>query len=150
MNATFDGIEAGSEIILLSGLPRMANFHKAGDIGIHPLDPFAIFVMLGDDGQIWPDPNTSQDLDTYIGKILRVDSSTGLGLADNPHYNGNANSVRSRVWASGFRNHFRFVFHPTRTDLLYVSENGDTTDRVAMVRPGGYALCPHWVSPAAS
>lgn len=140
MNSTFDGIESGSENTLLSGLPRDANFHKAGDIGVHPLDPFAIFIMLGDDGQLFPDNLLPQNLDSYVGKILRVDTSTGLGLSNNPHYNGVADSVRSRVWASGFRNPFRFVFHPSRTDRLYVSENGDSTDRVALVRAGGNGL----------
>ena len=140
MNPAFDGIQSGSTTILVSGLPREVNFHKAGDIGIHPLDPFAIFITLGDDGQTFPDPLISQDLDSYIGKILRVDTSTGLGLPDNPHYNGTADSVRSRVWASGLRNPFRFSFHPTRSDTLYISENGDSTDRVAMVKAGGNGL----------
>lgn len=140
MNPTFDGIENGSTLVLLSGLPRNVNFHKAGDIGIHPLDPFAIFIMLGDDGQAWPDPVISQNLDSYVGKILRIDTSTGLGLSDNPYYNGTADTVSSRVWASGCRNPFRFVFHPDRSDILYVSENGDGTDRVAMVKAGGNGL----------
>ena len=56
MNPAFDGIESGSTTILVSGLPREVNFHKAGDIGIHPLDPFAIFITLGDDGRTFPDP----------------------------------------------------------------------------------------------
>ncbi|MFK7910398.1 MAG: PQQ-dependent sugar dehydrogenase [Akkermansiaceae bacterium] len=137
MNTTFTGIESGSETILLSGLPRIINFHKAGDIAIHPLDPFAIVIALGDDDQVGNGGILPQDLDSYVGKILRVDSSTGLGLADNPHYNGDPNSVRSRVWASGMRNPFRFAFHPDRADMLYISENGDSTDRVAMVKAGG-------------
>ncbi|BDS06589.1 hypothetical protein NT6N_16290 [Oceaniferula spumae] len=140
MNAAFNGVESGSAVILLSGLPRNVTFHKAGDIGIHPLDPFAIFIALGDDNQIWPDPNLPQDIDSYVGKILRVDTSTGLGLPSNPHYNGVQDSVRSRVWASGLRNPFRFAFHPTRTDTIYVSENGNSTDRVAMVKAGGNGL----------
>ena len=140
MNGTFNGITAGSETVLLSGLPRNVTFHKAGDIGIHPLDPFAIFISLGDDDQIYPDNMLPQNIDSYVGKILRVDTSTGLGLADNPHYNSVPNSVRSRVWASGLRNPFRFAFHPTRADTLYVSENGDSTDRVSVVRAGGNGL----------
>ena len=93
-NPAFDGIESGSTTILVSGLPREVNFHKAGDIGIHPLDPFAIFITLGDDGRTFPDPLISQDLDSYIGKILRVDTSTGLGSCPhNPHYDGTADSV---------------------------------------------------------
>ena len=140
MNASFNGIVTGSNTILLSDLPRNVAFHKAGDIGIHPLDPFSIFITLGDDDQVYPDNMLPQNIDSYVGKILRVDTSTGLGLADNPHYNTLPDSVRSRVWASGLRNPFRFTFHPTRTDTLYVSENGDSIDRVSMVRAGGNGL----------
>ena len=140
MNATFDAIEAGSETILLSGLPRIVNFHKAGEIGIHPLDPYAIFIALGDDDQIGGGGTLPQNLDSYVGKILRVDTSTGLGLADNPHFNGDPDSVRSRVWARGTRNPFSFAFHPDRADIIYISENGDGTDRLAMVKAGGNGL----------
>lgn len=140
MNTSFDGIESGSETVLLSGLPRIVNFHKAGEIAIHPLDPYAIFVALGDDDQVGGGGTLPQDIDSYVGKILRVDASTGLGLPDNPHYNGNADSTRSRVWASGMRNPFRFDLHPDRADMLFISENGDSTDRVAMVKSGGNGL----------
>lgn len=140
MNATFDGIEPGSETVLLAGLPRIVNFHKAGDIGIHPLDPYAVFIALGDDDQLGGGATLPQDLDSYVGKILRVDSSTGLGLPDNPHWNGVADSVRSRVWARGTRNPFRFAFHPERADILYISENGNSNDRLAMVKAGGNGL----------
>lgn len=131
-DSTFSAIESGSATVLVSGLPAATAVHKAGDIAIHPNDPYHVLIALGDDG----DPSRSQNVDQYHGKILRVDSSTGLGATDNPWYDGNANSIRSRVWARGLRNPFRFVVHPTRTDVIFISENGDGTDRVAWVRRG--------------
>ena len=131
-NTTFSAIESGSATVLVSGLPAATAVHKAGDIAIHPNDPYHVLISLGDDG----DPSRSQNVDFYEGKILRVDSSTGLGATDNPWYNDNANSIRSRVWARGLRNPFRFVVHPTRTDVIILSENGDGTDRVAWVQRG--------------
>ncbi len=129
---TFSAIESGSATVLLSGLPSVTAIHKAGDIAIRPDDPYHVLISFGDDGN----PSRAQNIDFYEGKILRVDSSTGLGASDNPWFDGNPNSIRSRVWARGLRNAFRFVLHPTRADVVIISENGDGTDRVAWVQKG--------------
>ncbi|CAN5488126.1 hypothetical protein BH23BAC4_BH23BAC4_12440 [soil metagenome] len=50
--------------------------------------------------------------ESLAGKILRVDSETGLGLPSNPFYTGNPEDNRSRVWAMGLRNPFRFSLLP--------------------------------------
>lgn len=131
-DTSFSTVESGSATVLLSGLPAVTSIHKAGDIAIHPDNPYHVLISFGDDGN----PSRAQNVDFYEGKILRVDSSTGLGAADNPWFNGDANSIRSRVWARGLRNAFRFVVHPTRTDVVIISENGDGTDRVAWVQKG--------------
>ena len=125
-----------SALVLLQGLPRTATNHKAGDIHIHPLDPKAIYLVLGDDTH----RELVSDLSYYNGKLLRLDKATGKGLADNPFYDGNVDSVRSRVWARGFRNPFRFAFLPGgHPDCLYGSETGDGTDRVARIPRGADA-----------
>ena len=56
------------------------------------------------------------------GKILRVNDD-GTAPADNPFYDGNPNSNRSKVWAYGLRNPFRFVLHP-ETGIPYVGDVG--------------------------
>jgi glucose/arabinose dehydrogenase/PKD repeat protein len=132
LNPAFSGMEPGSATVLLSGLPRQTAIHKAGEIAIHPDDPYHVVIALGDDGV----PARAQNLDFYEGKILRVDSSTGRGAVDNPWFDGNPDSIRSRIWARGLRNPFRFAFHPARADVIIVSENGDSTDRVAWVKKG--------------
>ncbi|MEO5915972.1 MAG: PQQ-dependent sugar dehydrogenase [Luteolibacter sp.] len=127
---------AGSELILLKDLPRTATNHKAGDIHIHPKDPKAIYLVLGDDTK----RELSADLDYFNGKLLRLSTADGKGLADNPFSNSDLDSVRSRVWACGFRNPFRFTFVPGQLpDSVYVSENGDGTDRLAKVKRGANA-----------
>ena len=125
---------AGQEVVLLGGLPRTATNHKAGDIHFHPGDPKNIFLTLGDDAH----KEFAPDLDHYNGKLLRVDAASGKGLPDNPFYDGNPDSVRSRVWAYGLRNPFRFTFDPKslKPDVIYISENGDGTDRIAQIRRG--------------
>lgn len=54
----------------------------------------------------------SQYDDTLCGKVLRLDPQTGLGLADNPYFTGDANDLRSRIWARGLRNPYRFTLLP--------------------------------------
>ena len=54
----------------------------------------------------------SLDLDSMAGKILRIDPWTGEGPPDNPHWNGDAGANRSKVYANGLRNPFRFTIDP--------------------------------------
>jgi PKD repeat protein len=134
-NPAFTAVEPGSELTLLSGLPNANNVHKAGDIAFRPGEPYNLYVMLGDDG----DRYVVGNLDLYAGKLLRIDSSTGFGLPDNPHYDGNPASVRSRVFSHRYRNPFRFAFDPANTTgdaRLYISENGDGTDRIVRIEKG--------------
>lgn len=133
-NSSLDAVEPGSELVLLSGLPNANPVHKAGDIHFRPGDPYRLYVALGDDG----DRYIVGNLDLYAGKLLRIDSSTGRGVPDNPHWNGDADSVRSRVWSHRYRNPFRFAFDPADLagDAIYISENGDGTDRVARIEVG--------------
>ncbi|MCB1053729.1 MAG: PQQ-dependent sugar dehydrogenase, partial [Acidobacteria bacterium] len=140
-NPGFTAMEPGSELVLLSGLPRTANFHKAGELRFHPLDPETLFCSTGDDGE---GIGTSggiplvQHPDFYHGKILRISKDNGQGVSSNPFWDGDPTSIRSRVWAVGFRNPFRFTFYPGAPipDLLYSSENGDSTDRCSWVLMG--------------
>lgn len=54
----------------------------------------------------------AQYLNSLCGKILRLDPATGHGYPSNPFWDGDPTSVRSRVWAYGLRNPFRFTIRP--------------------------------------
>ncbi|HYM79931.1 MAG TPA: PQQ-dependent sugar dehydrogenase [Candidatus Limnocylindria bacterium] len=54
----------------------------------------------------------AQDITSLAGKILRLDPANGHGYPSNPYYDGNAQSVRSRVFGYGLRNPFRFNVKP--------------------------------------
>jgi glucose/arabinose dehydrogenase len=54
----------------------------------------------------------SQYHGTLAGKILRVNPATGAGYADNPFFDGDLNSIHSRIWATGLRNPYRFTVRP--------------------------------------
>lgn len=77
------------------------------------------------------------DPDDPHGKILHVDSA-GRGVASNPYYGTAApGSWRERIFASGFRNPYRFSADPSRESTLFVGDVGwSTTEKVAIVRPG--------------
>ena len=61
----------------------------------------------------------SQLLDSYNGKFLRIDPQTGDGLPSNPFYDAGApRSARSRVWARGARNPYRFCKIPNTGSFL--------------------------------
>jgi PKD repeat protein/glucose/arabinose dehydrogenase len=86
----------------------------------------------------------AQQIDSYNGKILRIDPETGNGLATNPFYQASApNAARSKVWALGLRNPFRITLKPgsgsaTDPGVLYIGDVGyDTWEEVNVaVRPG--------------
>ena len=99
----------------------------------------ALFVGTGDAANF----NTvddlalrSQRLDSLAGKLLRVDES-GAGVAGNPYYQATAPSAnKSKVYASGLRNPFRFNLRPGTT-TPYVGDVGWNSYEEINVAPGG-------------
>ena len=63
------------------------------------------------------------DLDSLRGKILRIDPITGNGLPDNPYFDGDSGSNRSRVVSAGLRNPYSLTIHPL-TGVPYVGDVG--------------------------
>ncbi|HLU83058.1 MAG TPA: PQQ-dependent sugar dehydrogenase, partial [Trueperaceae bacterium] len=75
----------------------------------------ALYVGSGDGAdfnRVQPYHLRVQDLDSLAGKLLRLDPLTGEGLADNPFYDGNPSSNRSKVLSYGLRNPYSYTFHP--------------------------------------
>jgi len=68
----------------------------------------------------------SQRMDCLAGKLLRIDPQSGEGLPDNPYFTGNPDDARSKIWASGLRNPFRFTVIPGTPGpgTIYVSDVG--------------------------
>ncbi len=106
------------------------------DYGYDPNDPKNdTFVPQGLIDGIIPDKQDvgafrSQQLQSYNGKILRIDPATGNGLPSNPFYKASApQSVESKVWALGLRNPFRFTIRPgtggaSSPGVIYVGDVG--------------------------
>lgn len=81
----------------------------------------------------------AQTLDSLSGKLMRIDADTGLGLDSNPFYDGNPASRRSRVWAYGLRNPFRFNIRPgsPAPGTVYMGDVGSQFYEEINVSKGG-------------
>jgi glucose/arabinose dehydrogenase len=87
--------------------------HTIADVKVAP--DGSLFVSTGDaaTSETASEPALrAQNLDSLAGKMLRIDRATGAGLSNNPFWTGDARNARSKVWAYGFRNPFRFTFRP--------------------------------------
>jgi glucose/arabinose dehydrogenase len=87
----------------------------------------ALYVSVGDGASDENNTNTfrSQNLDSLNGKLLRIHSD-GTGFTDNPFYNGNVNSNRSKVLNYGLRNPFRFFVDPSN-GKIYIGDVGQSS-----------------------
>jgi glucose/arabinose dehydrogenase len=90
----------------------------------------------GDDKGYIKNSLRAQDLDSLAGKLLRV-TPEGKGLPRNPLWTGDPDAARSKIWAYGLRNPFRFDIRPG-TNQIYVGDVGlNLWEEVDVVdRPG--------------
>ncbi len=95
---------------------------SAGDVGSYnSVDNGSLaetyFAQALKDGIIRLNENVgafrAQLVNSLNGKIIRINPANGNGLSSNPFYTAaSPRSARSRVWAMGFRNPFRFCIRP--------------------------------------
>lgn len=88
--------------------------YDATDYGSEPLSYYSQALT---DGIIRANENVgsfrSQMLNSYSGKILRIDPATGSGISSNPFYDASRpDTTVSKVWALGLRNPFRMQLKP--------------------------------------
>jgi glucose/arabinose dehydrogenase len=114
--------------------------HTAGNIRFGA--DGSMFLTWGD-ASSWnvvnDDALRAQNLDSLAGKVLRIDPSTGQGLPDNPYWNGDPLAARSKVWAYGVRNAYRFSIRPNTgtPGTVYLGDVGwNTTEEVDAVPKG--------------
>ncbi|MFN7931356.1 MAG: PQQ-dependent sugar dehydrogenase [Blastocatellia bacterium] len=129
---------ANSEVVLMgkigsapcSAQPVGADC-MASDSGAHTIGTVRfgldgkIYVGMGDGSSFTAATEQSfrsQDLNYYNGKILRINPD-GTAPSDNPFYDGNPNSVRSKVYSYGLRSPYRFT-HKPGTGELYIGDVG--------------------------
>ncbi len=91
--------------------------HNGGDIKFGP-DGY-LYIALGDGGSGGDPQGNGQNLDTLLGKLLRIDPRGGEPYAippDNPFVDDP--NAKDEIWAYGLRNPWRFSFDEGTGDLL--------------------------------
>lgn len=120
-----DLADPASEIILLTQMQPFPN-HNGGWLDFSPIDGY-LYISLGDGGSGGDPLNTGQSLNTWLGKILRLDVSATTPErpytvpADNPFVG--VDGALPEIWAFGLRNAWRNSFDRETGDL-YIADVG--------------------------
>ena len=123
--------EAGSEVVLIDGIPTSEpGFHNGG------------VLQFGVDGKLYlgigDTLNTSypQDLSKLQGKILRLDVAAYPNIipSDNPFVN--TPGARGEIWAYGFRNPFTGDMVPGTNRLIVGDVGSDDWEEINEVEKG--------------
>ncbi len=132
----FLSADPGSQKVLLQVKQPYGN-HNGGALAFGP-DGY-LYVALGDGGSANDPKGNGQNLNTLLGKILRLDVSGDPYAipADNPFANGGG---KAEIWAYGLRNPWRISFDTLRGDL-YIADVGqgvwEEIDVYPAAAPGG-------------
>jgi len=106
--------DPASELVLLS-IDQPYDNHNGGDLNFGP-DGY-LYIGMGDGGSGGDPENRSQNPQSLLGKMLRLDvnKTSPYIPADNPYVNETA--TRDEIWAFGLRNPWRFSFDRQTGDM---------------------------------
>ena len=135
--AIFSGVDVLS-------IPHPTNTnHFGGQLQIGPGG--YLFLSTGDGGGGEDPKGNAQNLDSLLGKILRIDVThyTAPRYYSVPPANPYAGATpgRGEIWASGLRNPWRFSFDKSSTPYLWIGDVGEgDREEVDRISVGGRNL----------
>lgn len=132
VGSTCNAFPAGTDCISSDG-PS----HSVGDIKFAA--DGTMFVTVGDSASFnLVDDNAlrAQNLDLLAGKVIRITTS-GAGLSTNPFWTGDASANRSKIWAYGFRNPYRFTVQQSTGTPVIGDVGWDDYEEVDIGAAGG-------------
>ena len=138
LSSSMEAIDPNSGRIILTA-DKPAGNHNGGCIQFGK-DGY-LYISFGDgggQGDKHGDFGNGQNMNTWLGKILRVDVNTESGYTvpkDNP-FIGKAD-VKAEIWAYGFRNPYRFSFDKTSGELFVGDVGQDLWEEIDIVTKGG-------------
>jgi glucose/arabinose dehydrogenase len=102
--------------------PQPYRNHNGGHIAFGP-DGY-LYIGMGDGGSAGDPLGAGQDLNTLLGKLLRIDPGLdgGYTIPDDNPFVGSPNAL-PEIWAYGLRNPWRFSFD-AQTGDLYMGDVG--------------------------
>ena len=143
--ASGDTTIPNSEVVIWSDNADVGAVHHGGGIAFG-IDG-RIYISTGDHHDTnFTLSHVSQRLDSYRGKILRVNKN-GTIPVDNPFYDGSGPNLDA-IWAVGLRNPFR-IHIDQQTGRLYIADvggnnNSTAVEEINLGAPGanyGWPLC---------
>lgn len=131
-------IDSNSGRIILT-VEKPDGNHNGGCLQFGP-DGY-LYFSLGDGGgqhDNHGEIGNGQNLNTWLGKILRIDINTNEGYAvpkDNPFVG--QTDAKPEIWAYGFRNPWKFSFDQSSGELFAGDVGQDKWEEVDIVKKGG-------------
>jgi glucose/arabinose dehydrogenase len=113
--------DASSALVLLTIAQPFSN-HNGGSLVFGP-DGF-LYIGMGDGGSANDPSNHGQNINSLLGKMLRIDVNSGTlyGIpASNPYAGATAGA--DEIWAVGMRNPWKFSFD-SQTGDLWIADVG--------------------------
>lgn len=143
-----DKADVESELVLIEFEQPFAN-HDGGQVAFGP-DGY-LYIATGDGGSGGDPLNSGQSLDTWLGKILRINVDIPASVLnytipeDNPFAGHEQN--RNEIYAYGLRNPWRFSFDP-ETGRLWAADVGqDAYEEINIIENGknyGWRVMEGW------
>jgi glucose/arabinose dehydrogenase len=115
----------GSTIVLTIDHPTYSN-HNGGTITFG--NDGYLYWSTGDGGSGGDPNNNGQNLNSLLGKILRIDmnSTSPYGIPpSNPFYSSSNPNIKKEIWSYGLRNPWRISFDRVTHDL-YIGDVGQS------------------------
>jgi glucose/arabinose dehydrogenase len=136
-----DVADALSAQILLTMDQPQSN-HNGGCIRFGP-DGY-LYIAKGDGGGGGDQDNNAQNINSLLGKMLRIDVS-GTGAYSIPEGNPFAGiDGEDEIWATGLRNPWKFSFNRLSGDLWIADVGQEEIEEINMVAPGASGINYGW------
>lgn len=138
---------ASSELNILTITQPFSN-HNGGDMNFGP-DGY-LYISVGDGGSAGDPQGNGQNINTLLGKMLRIDvdnTSNGNNYAipsDNPFAADGNNATLDEIWAYGLRNAWKFSFDSANGDLWIADVGQNQYEEINKVNTSASGLNYGW------
>ncbi len=128
--------DESTRVVILDGHVMTHITHSVGEIDFD--NDGNIIFLWGDGGFDNSLRLETQNPDSKQGKLFRIDPDTLEGVPENPFYDPlNPDSVRSKVWAVGFRNPWRMSVDSLTGDVFVTDVKDGGPEEINVVRGDG-------------